>query len=267
MIVSEQRVLRIGWLYPSTLNIYGDRGNVMVLAQRAAWRGIDARVVEIDTGDTIPDDIDLFFIGGGQDQEQIGVSQDLAGVKGATLRRVIDNGAAALAVCGGYQLLGHLYRPHDAEPLLGIGVFDIETDAGSERFIGNVLVESELGTLVGFENHSGLTWLGSDVEPLGRVLHGRGNNGQDGTEGARYRNAIGCYLHGSILPKNPAMADWLIARGLEYRGQDSTLAPLDDTLENNAHRSAAERARTERREEANRFRLGRIAAFAPFRRT
>ena len=263
----EQRILRIGWLYPGKLNIYGDRGNVIVLTQRAAWRGIEPQVVELETGDPIPDDIDLFFIGGGQDQEQGAVSRDLAGAKGEALRAAIDKGAAALAVCGGYQLFGRAYRPHDGASLPGIGVFDIQSDGGSERFIGNVVVESEWGTLVGFENHSGLTWLGSGVEPAGRVVHGRGNNGQDGTEGARYRNAVGTYLHGSLLPKNPKLADWLIARGLEYRGQDAALAPLDDVLEIQAHRSAAARALTERREEPTPFRLGRIAAFAPIRRS
>lgn len=265
--MSKQRVLRIGWLYPGKLNIYGDRGNVIVLSRRAAWRGIEPQVIEIDTGEPVPKGIDLFFIGGGQDQEQIAVSRDLAGPKGDALRAAIDEGAAALAVCGGYQLFGHFYRPHDAAPLPGIGVFDVHSEGGSERFIGNVVVESEWGSLVGFENHSGLTWIGSGAKPAGRVLHGRGNNGQDGTEGARYRNAVGTYLHGSLLPKNPALADWLIARGLDYRGQDPSLAPLDDELEHQAHRSAAARAATERREEPSRSRLGRIAARAPIRRS
>jgi len=267
MIVADERVLRIGWLYPTKLNIYGDRGNVIVLSQRAVWRGIGVEVVEIDVGDPIPSGIDLFFIGGGQDQEQITVSRDLAGAKGEALRRAIDAGAAALAVCGGYQLFGHVYRPHDAAPLPGIGVFDAESEAGSERFIGNVVAESQWGTLVGFENHSGLTWLGPGAEPMGRVVVGRGNNGQDGTEGARYRNALGCYLHGSILPKNPALADWLIGKGLEFRGQNPELALLDDALETAAHRSAAGRARSERREESRPSRFGRIAALAPIRRS
>ena len=267
MIVSDKRTLRIGWLYPTKMNIYGDRGNVIVLSQRAAWRGIEPQVVELDIADNIPDDIDVFFFGGGQDQEQIAVSRDLTGVKGETLRTAIDNGAAALTVCGGYQLFGHVYRPHDAEPLPGIGILDVETDAGGERFIGNVVAESQWGELVGFENHSGLTWLGPGAEPMGRVVHGRGNNGNDGTEGAKYRNALGCYMHGSILPKNPALADWLIARGLEYRGQDSELALLADALEESAHTSATNRARTERRDEPNRSVFARIAAYAPIPRS
>jgi CobQ-like glutamine amidotransferase family enzyme len=249
------------------MNIYGDRGNVIVLSQRASWRGIEPQVISLDIDDEIPTDIDVFFFGGGQDQEQIAVSRDLAGTKGETLRSAVENGAAALTVCGGYQLFGHVYRPHDAEPLPGIGILDVETDAGSERFIGNVVADSQWGELVGFENHSGLTWLGSGVEPMGRVVHGRGNNGTDGTEGAKYRNALGCYMHGSVLPKNPALADWLIARGLEYRGQDPALASLGDGLEQTAHRSAVGRARSERREEPNRSIFARIAAYAPIPRS
>lgn len=265
--MATERTLRIGWLYPTKMNIYGDRGNVIVLAQRASWRGISATVIDLDIGDQIPPDIDVFFFGGGQDQEQIAVSNDLAGEKAKQLRTAIDNGAAALTVCGGYQLFGHAYRPHDAAPLPGIGVFDAETVAGNERFIGNVVIESQWGELIGFENHSGLTWLGSEVEPMGKIVHGRGNNGKDGTEGARYRNALGCYLHGSILPKNPALADWLIARGLEFRGQDPTLEPLTDTLEQRAHSQAVQRAMTERRDEPGRSVFHRIAAYAPIPRS
>lgn len=265
--MNGKRTLHIGWLYPSKMNIYGDRGNVIVLSRRAAWRGIEPRVIDLDIGDEIPDDIDVFFFGGGQDQEQIAVSNDLAGEKGERLRRAIEHGAAALTVCGGYQLFGHVYRPHDAATLPGIGVFDLETVAGNERFIGNVVAESAWGELIGFENHSGLTWLGSGVEPMGQVVHGRGNNGTDGTEGARYRNALGCYLHGSILPKNPVLADWLIARGLEYRGQDPELAPLQDIFEHRAHTQATTRAMTERRDNPNRSVFARIAAYAPIPRS
>lgn len=265
--MSMPRTLRIGWLYPTKMNIYGDRGNVIVLSQRAAWRGIEAQVIDLDIGDPIPDDIDVFFFGGGQDQEQIAVSNDLAGTKAEQLKSAIEHGAAALTVCGGYQLFGHAYRPHSAAPLPGIGIFDIETEAGDERFIGNVIAESEWGQLIGFENHSGLTWLGSGVEPMARIVHGRGNNGRDGTEGARYKNALGCYLHGSLLPKNPDLADWLIARGLEYRGQNATLELLDDRLERRAHDAAVGRAQTERRDEPNPSLLRRIAAYAPIPRS
>jgi CobQ-like glutamine amidotransferase family enzyme len=234
--------LTIGWLYPTKMNIYGDRGNVVALAQRARWRGIPAEVKEIGIGDAIPDDVDVFFFGGGQDQEQIAVSRDLQGAKGERLKAAVEAGAACLAVCGGYQLLGHEYRPHDAEPLPGIGLFDLTTVAGSERFIGNVVVDSEWGELVGFENHSGLTYLGPRTRPLGRVRIGRGNNGRDGTEGALYKHAVGCYLHGSLLPKNPQLADWLIAAGLGRNRGPVELPPLIDDLETVAHAAAVDRA-------------------------
>lgn len=232
----------IGWLYGRKMNIYGDRGNVQAVAQRARWRGIDAEVREIGIGDPLPDDIDVFFFGGGQDQSQVAVAHDLQGEKGVRLKAAVEDGAALLAVCGGYQLLGHEYRPHDAEPLPGIGLFDIVSEAGPERFIGNIVIESRWGELVGFENHSGLTHLGPAVEPLGRVKVGRGNNGRDGTEGAIYRTAIGCYMHGSLLPKNPALADWLLETGLRRREPTLTLEPLDDSLETAAHDTAVERA-------------------------
>jgi CobQ-like glutamine amidotransferase family enzyme len=233
--------LTVGWLYGTKMNIYGDRGNVLALAQRARWRGIEAVVVEVGIGDPIPPEVDVFFFGGGQDQEQIAVSRDLQGAKGEALKAAVEGGAALLSVCGGYQLLGHVYRPHAAEPLPGIGLFDLETVAGPERFIGNVVVDSEFGELVGFENHSGLTTLGPGVRPLGRVRVGRGNNGRDGTEGAIYRNAVGCYLHGSLLPKNPGLTDWLITAGLSRRGPVA-LPPLDDDFEQTAHASAVRRA-------------------------
>lgn len=233
----------IGWLYGATMNIYGDRGNIIALQRRAAWRGIETETVTIGLGDPIPPRVDIYFFGGGQDQEQIAVAHDLRGEKGARIRTDIDAGAAALTICGGYQLFGHEYRPHDAEPLPGIGVFDAVSVAGSERFIGNVVVESEWGELVGFENHSGLTRLGAGMTPLGRVRIGHGNNGQDGQEGARYRNALGCYLHGALLPKNPTLTDWLLAAGLEHAtGSPQHLSSLDNRFEEAAHRSAVERA-------------------------
>ncbi len=244
--MSEPRKLRIGWLYPSLMNIYGDRGNVLVLAQRARWRGFEPEVLEIGIGEPIPEDIDIFFFGGGQDEAQIAVSRDLAGDKGDVIKRSVEDGAALLSVCGGYQLLGHEYRPHDAEPLPGISLFDATSEAGSERFIGNVVIESEWGTLVGFENHSGLTYLGTGVQPLGKVTIGRGNNGKDGFEGARYKRAVGCYLHGSVLPKNPRLADWLIEGGLIRRYGEAELLPLDDRIERLAHESARVRAETAR---------------------
>jgi len=239
-------ILKIGWLYGAKMNIYGDRGNVVALSQRARWRGIEPEVVDIGLNQPIPDDIDVFFFGGGQDQEQVAVSRDLQGEKGERLKQAVEEGAAVLSICGGYQLLGHEYRPHDAEPLPGIGLFDAVSTAGPERFIGNVVIESEWGQLVGFENHSGLTHLGPTASPMGKVVVGRGNNGQDGMEGARYKHALGCYLHGALLPKNPALADWLITAGLTRRYGDITLAPLDDAIEQRAQRAAISRAKESR---------------------
>ncbi|MGI9253136.1 MAG: type 1 glutamine amidotransferase [Thermomicrobiales bacterium] len=234
--------LTIGWLYPTKMNIYGDRGNVVALERRAAWRGIDARTIGLGVGDPIPNDIDLFFFGGGQDGEQVAVARDLQGSKGAAIHAAVKGGAAFLAICGGYQLLGHEYRPHNAAPLPGISLLDLETEAGPERFIGNVVIDTRFGPLVGFENHSGLTRLGPGVEPLGNVRTGRGNNGVDGSEGALKGKVVGCYLHGSLLPKNPVFADWLLAQALERRYGAVDLAPLPDDLELGAHTSATERA-------------------------
>ncbi len=240
--------VKIAWLYGQRMNIYGDRGNVIALAQRARWRGIEPEVVEIGIGDPIPADVDIFFFGGGQDDEQVAVSRDLAGAKGEALKAAVEDGAALLAICGGYQLLGHEYRPYNADVLPGIGLFDVTSEAGSERFIGNVVIDTdEWGTLVGFENHSGLTWLGESAEPMGKVRIGRGNNGTDGSEGARWRNAVGCYLHGALLPKNPNLADWLLQAGLNRRHESGViLRTLGDQAEQAAHESAIRRAEVAR---------------------
>ncbi len=236
--------LRIGWLYGHEMNIYGDRGNVLALSHRAQWRDIPAEIVTIGVGEPIAGEaIDLFFWGGGQDREQISVAADLAGPKGRDLKAAIEDGVPVLAVCGGYQLLGHYYRPHGEADLPGISALDVTSEAGSERFIGNVVVDApQFGTLVGFENHSGLTYLGDGVQPLGKVRVGRGNNGRDGYEGARYKNAIGCYLHGSLLPKNPVLADWLISAALERKYGAAHLTPLDDRVETRAHEQVIRRA-------------------------
>ena len=162
--------------------------------------------------------------------------------RGEALKSAVEDGAALLAVCGGYQLLGHEYCSADGGVMPGIGLFDLATRAGQERFIGNVVIDSPFGELVGFENHSGVTLLGPTAEPLGRVRVGRGNNGQDRTEGVLYKNAAGCYLHGSVLPKNPAFADWLLTSALSRRHGAMALTPLDDTFERAAHASAVERA-------------------------
>lgn len=225
------------------MNIYGDRGNIIALLQRCRWRGFGVRVTPVSIGDGLdPGEHDFYFIGGGQDREQILVCDDLSREKGQALREAIEEGAALLSICGGYQLLGNHFLTYTGEDLPGIALFDVRTVGGETRFIGNVAVASELegvdGVLVGFENHSGRTQLGSGCRPLGRVIKGYGNNGEDGWEGCVYRNAVGTYLHGSLLPKNPRLADWFILRALRRRHELAELPPLDDSLEEEAHRAA-----------------------------
>lgn len=241
--------LNILHLYPDLMSVYGDRGNVLTLQRRGQWRDIEVEVRAATVGDPLdPADTDLIFFGGGQDKEQEVVSPDFVAEKGPAVREAVENGAALLAVCGGYQLLGRSYTTVDGQQLPGAGLFDVESLPGPRRHIGNILVESDLAgerrTLVGFENHSGRTRLGAGVKPLGRVVVGAGNNGEDGTEGAVYGSAVGCYMHGSLLPKNPWLADWLLAAALRRRyGHDVPLRPLDDRLEEEAHQAVQARIR------------------------
>lgn len=231
--------LRVMHLYPELMSIYGDRGNVIALQQRALWRGIEVEVRSHSAGSTLdPEWADLYFFGGGQDQGQDVVGEELQGPTGASLRDGIAGGAAVLSICGGYQLLGHEYVPEVAPAIPGLGVLDVRTTAGKRRFVGNLVVEGEDGVLVGFENHSGKTYLGPAARPLGHVLVGNGNNGEDKTEGAVQGKVIGCYLHGSLLPKNPGLADRLISWGLERRHGPVTLLPLDDGAESAARDQA-----------------------------
>jgi CobQ-like glutamine amidotransferase family enzyme len=231
------------------MNVYGDRGNVTSLAQRCRWRGFAVDVVERGVGESGPlTQFDLIFAGGGQDRDQIAVSRDLQGDTGKALREAVEHDVVALTICGTYQLLGQHFKTGTGEILPGIGLFDAHTEAGARRFIGDTVIRCELGRLVldlvGFENHSGRTFLGPTGKALGSVIVGAGNNGQDGGEGARYRNAFGTYLHGPLLPKNPAFADHLIWLALRRRyGASEALPALDDTLENNAHRQVVERVR------------------------
>ncbi|HTH70531.1 MAG TPA: glutamine amidotransferase [Candidatus Saccharimonadales bacterium] len=238
--------LRIGHLYPDLMSIYGDRGNVLTLTQRARWRGIDVETRAFTAGETWdPDWADVYFFGGGQDQGQDIVGADLAGANGEALKQAVAGGAAIFSVCGGYQLLGHEYVPEVGPALPGLGILDVTTRAGKVRFVGNLLAVTDDGkTLIGFENHSGYTYLGPDAEPLGEVIAGHGNNGQDKTEGAVQGKLIGCYLHGSALPKNPWLADQLISWGLARRQGDIELVPLDDAEEHAAELQAAEVAKT-----------------------
>lgn len=231
--------ISIAHLYPKLLNLYGDLGNIITLVKRCEWRGISVEFENIDIGDSIKDH-DLYFIGGGQDKQQEEVAQELYSHK-AELTAQRDDGAVFLGICGGYQLFGHYYQPHDKDKLVGLSLMDAYTVAGKKRFIGNVTVKTDFltpNTLVGFENHSGLTYLQGETKPLGVVSVGNGNNGKDGFEGGRYKNVFGTYLHGSLLPKNPHFADYLISLALEKRyGEKIELSKLDDTLEYSAHAS------------------------------
>ena len=239
--------LEIAFLYHDLMNIYGDRGNIITLSQRARWRGIEVNVTNLSVGDPVdPDKSDFYFFGGGQDKEQYSVADDLKGQKGQCLKEAVENEAVFLTVCGGYQLMGHYYRPDNGPELRGIGVLDAYTVAGKKRCIGNVIVQTEFGTLVAFENHSGKTYLGPGARPLGRSEVGYGNNAEDGSEGAIQKNVYGCYLHGSLLPKNPHFADHLLKLSLQRRYGQVELAPLDDTVEMAAHRAALQRARDTR---------------------
>jgi CobQ-like glutamine amidotransferase family enzyme len=238
------------------MNIYGDRGNILTLVQRCRWRGIDTSVDPIDVGQEVDlGAYDLAFFGGGQDSNQALIADDFLRVKGPALIEAVEDGLVVLAVCGGYQLMGRYFRTHTDEEMPGIGLLHAWTVAGKKRLIGNVVVEwgdatDEMPerTLVGFENHSGRTYLGPGCRPLGRVIAGHGNNAKDSTEGAIYKNAHGCYLHGSLLPKNPHLADHLLRAALHRRYGDAIpLAPLDDRVEWTAHRAMVERLSRRRR--------------------
>ena len=242
----EYRALKISiaHLYPELLNLYGDIGNIITLKKRCEWRGIEVDFEEIHVKDEIKEH-DIYFIGGGQDKQQEEVADILYSHKDFLLKER-DNGAVFLGICGGYQLFGHYYQPHDKEKLKGISLIDAYTVAGSKRFIGNVTAETGFlnpKTIVGFENHSGLTYLQGDTKPLAYVTTGNGNNGSDKTEGARFKNVFGTYLHGSFLPKNPHFADYLIELALEKRcGEKIMLTPLDDKIEMDTHYSLINKA-------------------------
>ena len=239
--MSELRFLA---LYPDQMNIYADRGNMIFLRKRCEWRGIGFSYASAGPGEGFdPAEHDLIYIGGGQDRDQVLVAHDMVETKRAALATAVEDDAVLLAVCGGYQLLGHSYQLGD-ERIPGLGLADLETiREDGPRLIGNVAIELDLGdgarTVAGFENHGGRTHLGPEAQPLGRVVKGHGNNGRDGFEGVRRRNMIGTYLHGPLLPKNAWLADRLIALALARReGAEPVLEPLDDELEAAAHVSA-----------------------------
>jgi len=231
----------IAHLYPREMSIYGDLGNVQTLQRRLEWRGYKVKVLPVEVGQEVDlSTVDLVFGGGGQDRGQQLVAVDLQ-ERGDQLRQLAAGGLPMLLVCGLYQLFGHGFTTAAGEVLPGIGVFDAQTVAGDTRMIGNIVLESRWGRLVGFENHSGATTLATSQEPLGRVVKGYGNAPKAGQEGATTHNAIGTYLHGPVLPQNPALADWLIAKALERKYKITELDPLDDTLEHQAAEAAAQR--------------------------
>ena len=230
--------LRICHLYPDVLNLYGDRGNILCMEQRLRWRGIEAVTAQVPIGEPLDAAAyDLFFIGGGQDFEQEVLLADLRGAKTQQIRSAIEDGKTFLAICGGYQMLGQYYKTWDGVQCDFTGALDLYTIGSKDRMIGNYMFTcDELNCeIVGFENHSGKTYLGAGVKPMGKVLAGFGNNGEDGTEGARYKNVFGTYSHGSLLPKNPKLADHILRVALERKYGEAELTPLDDSLETAAH--------------------------------
>ncbi len=247
--MSPEPELRLLALYPEQMNIYADRGNILFMQRRCEWRGIGFSYAAAGPGDSFdPGTHDLIYVGGGQDRDQVIVAEDMVATKREGLASAVGDGAVLLAVCGGYQLLGHSYQLGERR-IEGLGLADLETvREPGPRLIGNVAIETDLGdgpgVLAGFENHGGRTYLGEGGEPLGRVISGHGNNGRDGFEGVRKANMIGTYLHGPLLPKNAWLADRLIALALERRtGSVPELGPLDDELETAAHDAALHAAR------------------------
>ncbi len=242
--------IKICHLYPDLLNLYGDRGNIIALTKRCQWRGIQVSYHSISLGDTFdPEAYDIVFMGGGQDYEQGIIQDDLMGEKRKRIIEAVEGGKVFLAICGGFQLLGKYYRTHDGKEIECIGALNLWTHGGNKRLIGNLVFACDFlknknfdGLVVGFENHSGKTYLGPEVEPLGKVSKGFGNNGEDGFEGARYKNTFCSYSHGSLLPKNPALTDHLITQALKRKYKDFVaLQSLDDSIEAMARESLIKR--------------------------
>lgn len=244
-------IVRLCHLYPAEMNIYADRGNIAVFRRRLEWRGLALEITEVGPGDAIdPACHDLYYLGGGQDRDQRIVAHDLVATKADALRSAAADGAAFLWVCGGIQLAGTGYTDASGTRLPGVGLLDLDTDAGDSRLIGDLVIEATLdddaARVVGYENHVGRTSLGPDARPLGRVLSGHGNDGTSGFEGAVQQHVIGTYLHGPLLPKNPWFADHVLGWALAHAGHDVDLAPLDDDLEHRAHEVAVARAGRDR---------------------
>ena len=231
--------IKICHLYPDTLNLYGDRGNILCMQKRLEWRGIEAEIYEVPVGDTFsPDDYDIYFIGGGQDFEQSIMLEDLKKVKGDAIKKAIEDEKVFLTICGGYQLLGQYYKTPNGEQLDCLGALNLYTIGTKNRMIGDFMFklnDADGGqNIIGFENHSGKTYLGDGVKSLGTIISGSGNNGEDGSEGARYKNVFATYSHGPLLPKNPKLCDHILKIALSAKHPEFDLEPLDDTFEDNA---------------------------------
>lgn len=239
----SEKIVNILQLYPRDMNIYGDHGNLLVLAQRAKWHGYTPNIMSYNPGDTFPDDVDIIIGGGGQDSGQDKIQADLLKI-GSGLHELAEQGVPMLMICGLYQLFGNFFKTQDGHVIEGIKLLNIETVAGSERLIGNIVTRSnEFDDIIGYENHSGQTFLGEGVQPLGTVIYGAGNNSKDGHEGARYKNVIGSYLHGSLLPKNPAIADWLLEQAITNKYGEFTPTVIDDHFAMLARKHANKRPR------------------------
>jgi CobQ-like glutamine amidotransferase family enzyme len=239
----SKQLITILQLYPQDMNIYGDFGNALVLQRRLEWYGYSVELLTYNPGNTFPDNVDIIVGGGGQDSGQNKIQADLLLI-GPRLKKLADQDVPMLIICGLYQLFGRFFKTSSGEVIEGIGIFDIETYGKSERLIGNIITESnQFGLLYGYENHSGQTYLNKNVTPLGRVRLGAGNNTRDGFEGARYHNVIGSYLHGSILPKNPALADFLIETAVNKRYGEFNHDYIDDSYAVAARKAASKRPR------------------------
>ncbi|QQS22025.1 glutamine amidotransferase [Candidatus Saccharibacteria bacterium] len=241
--MSSDNTINLLQLYPRDMNIYGDWGNTLTLRRRLEWHGYNVNVMTYNPGDEFPEVVDLVIGGGGQDSGQTKISEDLLKI-GPKLVDLAEDDVPILVICGLYQQFGHFFKTKDGVTLRGIGLLDVETHGSDERMIGNIVTENEIfGSIIGYENHSGKTTLGARAKPFGRVVKGAGNNGSDGTEGAWYRNVIGTYLHGSLLPKNPAVADYLIEKAILRKFGTYHPQVIDDHLAEAARQAAAKRPR------------------------
>lgn len=241
--MNEDKVINLLQLYPKDMNIYGDWGNTLTLKRRLEWHGYRVNLIDYNPGDTFPKDVDLIIGGGGQDSGQNIIGKDLL-AQGDKLKALAEDGVPMLMICGLYQLFGHYFKTKDGVTIPGIGLLDVTTVGGPERLIGNIVTSNDdFGLIIGYENHSGLTMLGNAVTPLGTVIRGAGNNVTDEGEGARYKNVIGTYMHGSLLPKNPAIADWLIEQAVTRKYGDFQPMVIDDRFAELARDIAARRPR------------------------